>query len=89
MSAVFVRSSFKERVEQWAREDQIYVYALQLSIERLEWDALISDPICVIESVTTDAQGEIKQVAFWMKIRMDYVHLTLELRMPGVFVLNG
>lgn len=89
MSAVFVRPSFKERLERWDKEDQIYIYALQLSIESLDWDALISDPICVIESVDEDAQGEIKRIAFWIKIRMDYVHLTLELRMPGVYVLDG
>jgi hypothetical protein len=89
MSNVFVRPAFEKRLNEWSREDQIYIFALQLSIESLEWDALTCDPFCLIEAVHDDGSGNIRQIDFWYKVRMDYVHLTLELRMPGVFILNG
>jgi hypothetical protein len=88
MSTVFVRPAFEKRLQGWSKEDQIYIFALQLSIESMDWDALICDPYCLIETVHSDASGNLRQVDFWYKVRMDYVHLTLELRMPGVFILN-
>jgi hypothetical protein len=88
MSTLFVPTTFKQRLEAWDREDQKHVYALQLAIESMGWDALLSYPFCQIETVHTDQSGDIRQMDFWVKIRRDYVPLTLELRMPGIFVLH-
>lgn len=88
MSTVFMRAAFEKRIQGWSKEDQIYLFALQLSIESMDWDALLCDPLCMIETVHVDTHEEIRRVDFWYKVRMDYVHLSLELRMPGVFMLN-
>ena len=88
MTTVFIRTAFEKRIQRWSREDRIYLFALQLSIESMDWDALLCDPYCLIETVHVDASGQIRRIDFWYKVRMDYVHLSLELRMPGVFILN-
>jgi len=88
MSTVFVTSAFKQRLEAWDREDQLHIYALLLAVESLGWDALMSYPFCQIQTVHSDRLGDIRQMDFWLKVRIDYVPLTLELRMPGIFVLH-
>jgi len=88
MPTLFVTRAFERRLEAWDREDQKHVYALHLAIESMGWDALLSYPFCQVETVHTDRSGEIRRMDFWVKIRRDYVPLTLELGMPGVFVLH-
>ena len=88
MQTVFVPRSFEQRLDKWERDDRLHIYALQLAIESIGWDAILSYPFCQIETVLADESGDIRQMDFWIKIRRDYIFLTLELRMPDVFVLH-
>jgi hypothetical protein len=88
MPTVFMPTRFHKRVHSWSKEDQKQLAAFQLAVEALGWDALLSYPFCLIQDVRLSASGDIGEMDFWLKIRMDYVHLTLELRLPEIFVLH-
>ncbi|MGZ8286993.1 MAG: hypothetical protein ACXW27_15035 [Allosphingosinicella sp.] len=88
MTTVFVTTRFEKRLNSWSEEDQKHVFAFQLAIEGIGWDALLSYPFCQIQTVYIGPSGDIERVDFWLKVRMDYVRLTLERRLPEVFVLH-
>ena len=85
---VFLVLTLHRRVLQWDKHSQIEFSAFQDMLRELGLFAILGSSTCVVEGTTYGADGDVERMDFWMKIRGDYVFLSLEVRSPDVFVLH-
>jgi hypothetical protein len=76
------------RLLQWDSFAQVEFSVFQDLLREHGLFAISSNHACAIESVERDADGNPARLDFWMKIRGDYMFLSLEVREPDVFVLH-
>ena len=84
----FLVLKLHHRVLQWDNFCQIEFSVLVDFLREYGTFAVLGNPACAVEGCDYDSSGEIKRIDFWMKIRGDYVFLSLEVRSPLVFVLH-
>ncbi len=88
MHDVFLTTRLLSRVVKWDKLSQIEVDALQGVIRDFGFDAVFGNSACVVSNRLCSGGGDLVRIEFWMRIRMQYEHLSLEARRPGVFVLD-
>jgi hypothetical protein len=76
------------RVLQWDSFSQIELSVLVDLLREFGTFAVLANPACAVEGHECDPNGKISRIDFWMKIRGDYVFLSLEVRSPDVLVLH-
>ncbi len=77
MYKVMLTTRLFSRVREWDKESQIRFDAFQSNIRLFGADAVISDYNCSIENCTEGGDGSLDEISFWMKVRVQYEHLTL------------
>lgn len=76
------------RVSQWDNFSQIELSVFVDLLREYGTFAVLANPACAVEGYECDPDGKTSRIDFWMKIRCDYVFLSLEVRSPDVFVLH-
>lgn len=85
---VFLVLTLHRRVLQWDNSSQIELSVFVDLLREFGTFAVLANPVCAVEGYEYDPNGKISRIDFWMKIRGDYVFLSLEVRSPGVLVLH-
>jgi hypothetical protein len=76
------------RVSQWDNFSQIELSVFVDLLREFGTFAVFGNPCCAIEGTEYGSDGDATRIDFWMKIRGDYVFLSLEVRSPDVLVLH-
>ena len=84
----FLVLSLHRRVSQWDKYSQIELSAFVDFLREFGTFAVVGNPVCAVEGTEYDSDGEATRIDFWMKIRGDYVFLSLEVRSPDVLILH-
>lgn len=84
----FLVLKLHRRVLQWDKFSQIELSVLVDLLREHGTFAVLGNPACAVEGCDYDPSGDIKRIDFWIKIRGDYVFLSLEVRSPDVLVLH-
>jgi hypothetical protein len=88
MNRVFLTTRLYGRVMKWDKESQIELDVLQSLIRDFGFDAVVGNSICARASMFPNADGNIRRMEFWMRVRGQYEHFSLEERAPAAFVLD-
>lgn len=84
----FLVLTLHRRVSQWDNFSQIELSVLVDLLREHGSFAVLGNPACAVEGCDYGPDDTIKRIDFWMKIRGDYVFLSLEVRSPDVLVLH-
>ncbi len=76
------------RVLQWDKLDQIELSVFVDLLREFGTFAVFGNPYSAVEGTEYGADGDVTRIDFWMKIRGDYVFLSLEVRSPNVLILH-
>ena len=76
------------RVSQWDKSSQIELSVLVDLLREHGTFAVLGNLACAVEGCEYGPDDSIRRIDFWMKIRGDYVFLSLEVRSPDVLVLH-
>jgi hypothetical protein len=84
----FLVLTLHRRVSQWDNFSQIEFSVLVDLLREYGTFAVLANPACAVEGYECGPDGKTSRIDFWMKIRGDYVFLSLEVRSPDVLVLH-
>ena len=86
---VFLVLTLHRRVQQWDSFSRVEFIFFQDMLREHGLRAIIgNDEMCAIEAIVFDESGEPERIDFWLKNRGEWMFLSLEVRLPGVFVLH-
>lgn len=86
---VFLVLSLQRRVLQWDSFNRVEFAFFQDLLRKHGLTAIFgNDAMCAVEDSIFDESGEAERIDFWLKIRGEWMFLSLEVREPGVFVLH-
>lgn len=86
---VFLVLPLHRRVLQWDSLSRVEFIFFQDMLREYGLRAIIgNDEMCAIEEIVFDQSGEPERIDFWLKNRGEWMFLSLEVRLPGVFVLH-
>jgi hypothetical protein len=85
---VFLILTLHHRVLRWDKHSQIEMSVFQDLLRDFGLDAIFGNSACSDQEIFIGSDGSICRVDFWLKIRMDYIFLSLEVRSPDVYVLR-
>lgn len=88
MNRVYLTTRFYGRLRRWDKESQIEFDVFQGLVRSYGFDAVIGNSACAFDRIERDSGGDIKSIAFWIRIRGQYQPLTLSARAPDVFVID-
>jgi hypothetical protein len=84
----FLVLTLHRRVSQWDNFSQIELSVFVDLLREFGTLAVLANPACAVEGYECGPDDSIRRIDFWMKIRGDYVFLSLEVRSPDVLVLH-
>jgi hypothetical protein len=85
---VYHTLSFHKRIISWEDFAQVEMNFFEDCLRRYGLDTLYGNPLCSIERQIFDQSGNLAEIDFWLKIRGDYVFMSLEIREPTCVVLH-
>jgi hypothetical protein len=86
--STFLIPTLHRRVLQWDNFSQIEFSVFVDLLREHGTFAVLGNPACAVEGCEYRPDDSISRIDFWMKIRGDYVFLSLEVRSPDVLVLH-
>jgi hypothetical protein len=88
MHSLFLTTKTHRRIMPWDKPSQIEFSVLVDLLREYGTFAVLANPACAVEGYECGPDGKTSRIDFWMKIRGDYVFLSLEVRSPDVLVLH-
>jgi hypothetical protein len=85
---VYLVLTLHRRVLQWDSFSQVEFSVFQDMLREHGLFAILGNSVCAVEGTIYDANGNAERVDFWLKIRADWVFLSLEVRSNDVFVIH-
>jgi hypothetical protein len=85
---VFLVLKLHRRILQWDSLSQVEFSVFQDLLREHGLFAISGNITCAVEHVERGIDDAIERLDFWLKIRGDYMFLSLEVRQPGMFVLH-
>ncbi len=86
---VFLVLDLHHRVLHWDSLNRVEFDFFQDMLEEHGLLAILrNERMCAVEASIYDASGDIERIDFWLKIRGQWMFLSLEVRSPNVFVLG-
>ena len=76
------------RVLSWDSFSQVEFDVLQGLLREFGLDAIFGNSACVVDKVIATNRGSALQIDFWVKIRTDWIFLTLRIMGDKLFVLH-
>ena len=84
----FLVLALHRRILQWDNFSQVEFSYFQDMLREHGLFAILGNPTCAVEGTSYDSFGETERIDFWLKIRGEWMFLSLEVRSPDVFVLH-
>jgi len=87
MNKAFITTRLFGRVKKWDNGSKIELDAFQESVRKFGFDAIFGHPWCSEEKYIRMQDGSIR-IEFWLRVKGQYQHFSLEAKEPEVFVLD-